>query len=290
MNRVMRAILGFYWRLPYTPFKGMLIKIFKAYRSINKGRTVVALIDGITYELDLNEGIDSEIYYTGCYKASTSTIINKLCKKDFTILDIGANIGAYTFRFAKLAGPKGKVIAFEPMSWAFTKLKRNMELNNFGNVFLERLALSNRSKDNQEVNFACSWPITDGGGSKHPLILRSTLMRDVTNVITLDDYVAKKGIGKIDLIKLDVDGYELRVLRGAVETLKVHTPIILMELAVYTIEEVGDSVTDLISLLQSRGYKFYSIKDMKEYPRINSMINSIPDREAIDVIVSTTGL
>ena len=286
----MRAILGFYWRLPYTPFKGMLIKIFKAYRSINKGRTVVALIDGITYELDLNEGIDSEIYYTGCYKASTSTIINKLCKKDFTILDIGANIGAYTFRFAKLAGPKGKVIAFEPMSWAFTKLKRNMELNNFGNVFLERLALSNRSKDNQEVNFACSWPITDGGGSKHPLILRSTLMRDVTNVITLDDYVAKKGIGKIDLIKLDVDGYELRVLRGAVETLKVHTPIILMELAVYTIEEVGDSVTDLISLLQSRGYKFYSIKDMKEYPRINSMINSIPDREAIDVIVSTTGL
>ena len=198
MDRVTRAIVGFYWRLPYTPFKGMLIKIFKAYRSINRGRTVVASIDGITYELDLNEGIDSEIYYTGCYKAATSKIITMLCKKNFTILDIGANIGAYTFRFAKLAGPQGKVIAFEPMSWAFTKLERNRDLNALGNVFLERLALSNRSKDNQEVNFACSWPITDGGASQHPLIRRSTLMKDVTNVITLDDYVAKKGIERID--------------------------------------------------------------------------------------------
>jgi FkbM family methyltransferase len=290
METVIRALVRSYWKLPYKPLKGPLMKIFRAYSSLNKNRIVTAAIDGITYELDLNEGIDSEIYYTGCYKTHTSKAIGKICKEGFTVLDVGANMGAYTFRFAKSAGPKGKVIAFEPMSWAFAKLTRNLELNDFSNVTLERLALSDRSKGNQEIHAVCSWPINDIGDSKRPAGLRGKMMKDVVDVATLDDYVARKGIERIDLIKLDVDGHELRVLLGASETLKAHSPIILMELAAYTLEEAGDSVVDLVSLLHKHGYRFYSTKGMKEYPDADGMIDSIPARDAIDVIASKAGL
>lgn len=264
MRRLIKISVAFYRRLPFKPFKAVLKKVYSFYRSINRNGSVVAKVDGIIYELDLNEQIDSAIYYDGYFEKYTTNAINNLCKKGMTVLDIGANIGCHTFRFAKLVGSTGKVIAFEPTSWAFQKLKRNMELNDFTNVVLENIALSNENKDDQEVRFFSSWPLHPSSYDKIHSIHGGLDMRDVVRFVTLDDYVKRYGIKKIDFIKLDVDGYEYKVIQGAIETLKLHKPTMIIELVEYTHKEVGDNIFEMVSLLSDLGYNFYFERDMQK--------------------------
>lgn len=147
---------------------------------------MVANRSDITYELDLNELMDSIIYYTGCYEPQTKAVINKYCKPGMIVFDIGANSGGHTFQFAKLLNKSGKVVTFEPMSWAFSKLKRNTELNTLDNIILEKLALSDVS-EKKLVNFKTSWPL-NGITQQH-----SAQKAEEVEFITLDDYVKNTG-------------------------------------------------------------------------------------------------
>jgi tRNA G37 N-methylase Trm5 len=91
-------------------------------------RTVVAR-DGITYDLDLAQGIDFAIFLGNIYERQTKSALRKLVSPGSLVLDIGANIGAHTLHLAQLVGPGGRVMAFEPTDFAFRKLGRNLELN-----------------------------------------------------------------------------------------------------------------------------------------------------------------
>src|SRR5215203_3293686 len=96
-----------------------------------RGRTDQQIVvrDCITYDLDLTQGIDFAIYLGGMFERNTAIALGKLTKPASLVLDIGANIGAHTLRLAKLVGPEGRVMAFEPTDFAFRKLRRNLELN-----------------------------------------------------------------------------------------------------------------------------------------------------------------
>lgn len=222
VNRLIRTLAGLYSRLPVKPFRGVLSRLFQKYRTASRNRVVIAKVDGITYQLDLNEMIDSSIYYEGCFEPMTTAVINEQVKPGMTVLDIGANIGCHTLRLAKLVGEAGKVITFEPMSWAFAKLKTNIELNDFNNVILEKLALSNII-ERKPAYFRTSWT-PDNQSSPN-----SKNSEDI-DFLTLDKYVSINNIDKIDFIKLDVDGYEYKVIWGGRETIKEFKPIMIVEL------------------------------------------------------------
>ncbi|KKN21501.1 hypothetical protein LCGC14_0924660 [marine sediment metagenome] len=226
--------------------------------------------------------IDRSLFFLGYYDYDTTNAINRLCKEGMIALDIGANIGVYTFRMAKLVGKTGKVIAFEPMSWAFLKLKKNFELNNFHNITLEKLALTNKQKK-ENTFFKSSWS-TDG-------VLKDIAQKkELIEFTTLDEYLREKGINKVDFIKIDVDGYEYRVLQGAIDALKIFKPIIILEIANYTLT----NIEAVISLLSNLGYEFYSEKNFRKYNNINNNINmlknSIKKYLKIDVILSVKPL
>ena len=290
LHKIVRTMVFLYQGLSFKPFKGFLKSIHGFYKSYYSNQKVTATIDGITYELDPNEMIDSRLLYNGCFEPATCKAINVLCKKGMTVFDIGANVGCHTLRLAKLVGPEGKVFAFEPMEWAFSKLKRNVELNNFSNLTLEKIALSNENAEKQEVHFACSWPLSGVEISKLHPVHSGYRMKDVVDFLRFDDYIEKLGINRIDLIKLDVDGYEFKIIQGAIETLKLYKPVLIIELGIYSLNEAGDKIEDLVSLLSRLEYKFYSEGYFKLYPSTEMMINSIPDRATINVIVSTCDL
>jgi FkbM family methyltransferase len=280
MNAFVNFLKNIYNKLPFKPFKRFLIFIYNIYidlrRKIDGGRTVVKMIDGITYELCLDEVIDSSIYYEGCFEKDTTEAINKVCKEGFYVLDIGANVGCHTLRFAKIVGPKGKVIAFEPMPWARNKLKRNLELNNFSNVEVEKIGLSNTISI-KKASFRNSWSLS----SK-----KNTNNIDVEiQFTTVDLYIKQKSITKIDLIKLDIDGYEFKVLQGALKSLKLMKPIIIIELGVYTLKNVGDNIDDLVQFVSSLGYGFYNEKTMQKYLNVDLLIKSIPKNKTINVLL-----
>lgn len=186
-----------------------------------------------------------------------------------TVLDIGANIGAHTFSMAKLVGPKGMIIAFEPMKWAHDKLKTNIELNSFSNIVIEKIALSNKN-DTGSAAFRTSWDKYDSssdGISAEPSIVFQQL----------DNYVKIHNISSIDFIKLDVDGFEYKIIEGAIETLNKFKPTIIMELGNYTLESHGDSLESLVLLLGDMGYKFFKEEDISPLPTLEAINLEFPD-------------
>ncbi len=281
---MIRCLADIYRRLPVKPFLRTLGKLYLKYRLVSRNRVVIAERDEIRYELDLRESIDSSIYYEGCFEPDVVRIIQQYVQQGMVAIDIGANIGCHTFRLAQLVGDKGKVIAFEPSSWAFRKLERNSALNNFGNIVLEKTALSDEKIDGKLLRIYASWPLRcNAHDDLHP-IHRGYPMNDVVDLITLDDYVRMKKITKVDFIKLDVDGYELKVIRGGIKSIRAFRPIMIVEFGEYTLEGFGDSLEDLVDLLAESGYLFYSGQDLGQYDNKESLLKAVPPDATINVL------
>lgn len=201
-------------------------------------RTVTTQVAGIWYELELSQLIDNFLYFEGCWEEEVWTCLARYVEPRMTVLDIGANIGAHTLGLAREVGEMGLVIGFEPMRWARKKLLRNLELNGFGNITIEALALSDEPGE-KEVRFRSNWPL-DCRHQPEASIVESI------EFDTLDAYTSRKRLG-VDLIKLDVDGYEERVIRGGLELLRRCRPIVLTE-----VDRKG--IDGLVGLLEAEGY------------------------------------
>lgn len=222
----------------------------KKFRNRNNNKTVTKSIDGINFELQLNQLIDYNLYYNGCFEKYTSYAIENLVKPGMIVFDLGANIGCHTLPIAKKITPKGKVYAFEPMEWALNKLRRNIALNSFTNIEINDIGLSDISEE-LDINFRTSWTMDSSE------VAESNKIQKV-RFTTLDEFIANNGISKVDLIKIDVDGYEPKVFAGAINCLAKFKPTLIMEFV--------ENKENLINTLTSFGYKFYSENDFKLLP------------------------
>jgi FkbM family methyltransferase len=244
------------------------------YHAVHAGRALLGrtdrqtvVRDGITYDLDLAQGIDFAIYLGGIFERSTAIALSKLTEPSSLVLDIGANIGAHTLRLAKLVGPKGRVIAFEPTEFAFRKLRRNLDLNPSLASRVEALHCFLTAKDGTPVPNAIysSWPLANEAGL-HAKHLGREMQTESAQARSLDSVLAQSADRKVQLVKLDVDGFECDVLQGATSLLRDMRPIFVMELAPYVLEERGTSLDQLLSYFIPNGYAFYDERTQKRLP------------------------
>ena len=286
MDRFVVWLRQLHRRIPGRPFQRSLRWLYEAYWSgaEHGGKKVLATRGGIRFELDLAEAIDSSIFLDGCYEPATAEVIEQLCRRGMTVFDIGANVGCHTLRMAKLVGDRGQVVAFEPMSWAASKLRRNLELNKFGNVVLERMALTDRPSGRQVAQFRTSW---QQGGNKRNV---GSIGDDLVMFTTVDQYMAERHIPGLDLAKIDVDGYELKVVTGAAETLRRHQPVLILELCAYTLREQGATLDDLLGYLDALGYKFYAEQGLVVCPDLRRLAAQVPVDGNINVVASVREL
>lgn len=165
-----------------------------------------------------------------------------------TVLDVGANVGFFTLRFAQWVGD-GEVIAIEP------------EDNNFRALVsaLERSGLSRRTRVLQAVAAASHGTSFLEINPLHPADHK--LSRDDTGVavdaIRLDDLIESKGPLRPSLIKIDVQGAEMLVLQGAPEILRLSKPALFIELSEQALKQFGSSVTEIVVHLTLHGYQAY---------------------------------
>jgi len=158
------------------------------------------------------------------------------------VFDIGAYVGDTALWFSKAVGPQGKVYAFEPEPSNFEKLKANLERNKVTNVIPLQLALSEKEGEMQIASGRGSSAITETAGDTS------------VKVTTIDRFVEANKLPRVDFIKMDVEGYELKVLAGARETIKNFKPS--LSLSAY---HRGDDLIKLPKLLLELNpdYKFY---------------------------------
>ncbi|GDX09532.1 hypothetical protein LBMAG57_13040 [Verrucomicrobiota bacterium] len=212
---------------------------------------------GLRWMLDLNEGIDFSIFLLGSFEPDAVRCYEARLRPGDVAIDIGANIGAHTLHLARVVGPEGKVLAFEPTAYAHAKLRANLALNPelVPRVTLRQLLLMDTPGAAVPETICSGWPLTKEEGL-HPEHLGMPHTTAGAGASTLDEAVEAAGVGRIAFVKLDVDGHELSVLRGATKTLRASRPVILIELCPHVCVEHGYPFSDLVQCITGLGYRF----------------------------------
>ena len=217
-----------YKRLAYLILKDLFyivryVKGYKKYRDLFYNAVTVAHVQGLKI---LNRRYDSigKIYIDGEYIG----VPDFLPRRGDVVVDVGANIGEYTLITAKLVGIEGKVIAIEPHPESYSLLRKNIEINRLSNVIALQVALSD--KDYQEVKLA----EPEIAGVRYPVRASIVNTRNVkryflVKALTLDTLINKLSLKRIDVLKIDVEGAEILVLKGAINTLRRLRPKICVE-------------------------------------------------------------
>ena len=218
---VVNLLLKGYYKLPFRPFRKQLSFIFNKYRAKDMNKIVVAKKKGINFELNLSDRVASGIYYD-FYEPVITGLFEKSLKRGDVVVDVGANLGYYTLLSAKLVGDTGKVYAFEPMHSAFERIKKNVSLNNFKNIILENAGISNK-EEKLKVFFQ----------NEYRVGIEQKGEKEEVKFIVLDDYIKKHKIKKLSLLKIDTDGYDFKVVKGAINIIKKFRPIVTAEISPY---------------------------------------------------------
>jgi FkbM family methyltransferase len=255
----------------------MMTHSYRAVRWLNQFRhRTKKTLDDITYELDLAQEIDGAIYFKRGFEPETTAAFRALVRPGDIAFDVGANIGCHALSLAKLVQPAGSVVAFEPIQWAFKKLTRNAALNpGLHNLRLEKLAVSSHSASSRTITFRASWP-TFG--------CKPGIFTDAVEVITIDDYMARSRLPHLDLVKIDVDGFEHKVIRGAKNTLERWAPALVMELGAYTLTAVGDNLNALLQTIFTAGYLVFHERTHEQLSSHEEIAACIPEQHTINVV------
>jgi FkbM family methyltransferase len=220
-------------------------------------RSIYETSDNIQLWLGGNSTIDQTIISSGNWEHQTTQLVKRLIKKNDFVIDVGANFGYYATLFAKLVGPEGNVIAFEPTNNYFKLLNENISLNNFKNIEIVKMGLSNIRQD-LEIS------IDDSSATIHQPFKIYVKSKETISLITLDDFVSDRGLSNIDFIKIDVDGHDPFVLEGAIKTIQKFNPIVIMEVSHLHYVEAGITAWDFYEKLQRWGFIIYYESDMEE--------------------------
>ena len=213
---------------------------------------------GIEWDLDLDEGIDLSIFLLGAYEPATHRAYASLIRPGDIVWDIGANIGAHTLHFANLVGRSGRVFAFEPTDYAVARLRENLALNLglLPRVSVQQRFLVAEGGDPMPTGAFSRWPV---GPSSHDVDAGHLGKREAiagAQAVSADDFFEAEGLGRLDFVKIDVDGCEAVVMRGFRRSLARFRPRILVELAPYVYQREGAPEFDgLVSLIGELGYR-----------------------------------
>ncbi|MGG0260156.1 FkbM family methyltransferase [Bacillus mycoides] len=255
---------------------------------IKKESTIVHLIDGRKFYWEEN------LYYSlatlltdGEWEPEDTNILKNLISKDNTVLDIGANFGWYTSIFSKLVGTHGQVHSFEPFLGTFYELMANTSLNELSNIRLNNLAVS-------DFNGISTLYYPTGSGSmlsslqKIPDVTEEFIPFECT-VTTLDEYVKSQEIKQVDFIKIDAEGAELPILRGATSILdQRNKPTLLIECVEKFANSFGYQLKDVHEFLENYDYQFF-VWHINTYIEVNSF-DHLPTYNVFCIHTSNTSV
>lgn len=260
LHRIIQQLL----KSPKFPGRDFLIeKLPKWFLRRPSGSVTVKTLFGfkiaIHPTIDLN--IENVIYERGVYEQATTLFIQQHLKPGDTFVDAGANIGYLSLAAAAVVGKNGFVHAFEPVKSTYALLKNNAELNEFSQINCHPLGLGSRN----EEAVIYSEDQNRGGAS---IVNQRSEQKEIIQICPLDTILEGE---KVDLLKVDVEGYEFEVLKGAEQTIRKNHPAIILE---YSQQRNNtEANNEMIHWLSNiyEGYEFFRFEKGKE--RSSKLVN-----------------
>lgn len=272
--------------LPLTRFRIAAARLaYLMLRPVIGSKPRVVERQGIRYELTPAEGIDFGLYLFGSFQSHVTDTAYVKLPDDAVMMDVGANVGAVALRLSAGA-PRGELHAFEPSDATFARLARNVRLNPklAARIKLTKAFVSDVRKGAVDTSVYARWPLTPtGSAAKHPVHGGVLETVTATPTVTLDEYVEEHRLTRVDFIKIDTDGHELAVLRGATRTLERLRPIIVFEAGAYLLAEKRTEFAEFLRFFPPLRYDLVDLKTGQAVTPSNYE-RLIPRRSTTDVL------
>jgi FkbM family methyltransferase len=240
--------------------RGLKTVIVGARGVAGRGPRLRARRGDIDWDLDLNEGIELAIYL-GVYQRLPERVRRQWVKPGATVMDIGANIGAFSLPLLQRVGPQGTVISIEPTDYAFSKLIANAALNPdlASGLIAIQAGLDDGANPGAAKEYFSRWPLDGKRDGRHERHLGQPEAAKAARTMTLDALQqelreAGRAAGPVSFVKLDVDGHELAVLKGGSAMFSKDRPALLIEIAPHVQDEVPGRFEELLARIGSYGY------------------------------------
>lgn len=213
--------------------------------------------NGIKMNLNISNLVDHCIYFSTDQKAIDRFITQ--IKPNDTVIDIGANIGYTALQFSR-ACEKGSVYAIEPSKVLFKTVEDHLSLNEVKNTKVLNIGLGEKE---ETVRL---YKVSTSNSGMNRVLKDNDAPFDSESIIIkrLDNVVAEQNIQKVNAIKIDVEGYEYKILKGAFDTLKKFHPILLIEIDDLNLKEQQSSPIELFEFLFDLNYSLFNASSMTE--------------------------
>lgn len=230
---------------------------------------------GFLMQLALDDWMERCAYFVGCYYEidATATLVRLLRPGD-CFMDVGANLGFLTLTASKAVGPEGRVLAFEPNTELAARLDHTLRANGIGNVAIHANALG---EDDGEAHL----DVTHHFGAGN---LRG-IGGAAVEVLRGDHFTSGLAANVWVFVKLDVEGFELRVLKGLSSLLTRARTGFLVEVTDQWLQAVGGSAEELFGLMSRHGFHAYRPKvTLRSTFELLPMVGALPDVHQYDVV------
>jgi FkbM family methyltransferase len=209
---------------------------------------------GITMRLDPEDYVSREILRTGAWEKESWDAIRQHLPAGAVFVDVGAHIGYYSLKAASAVGTGGHVIAVEPNPPTVRELEDNIRASGATVISVQPVACS----DAETTLDLFAAPRVNTGQTSLSQANASQGGQAVTTYHVrarpLDDIVKDTGVSRVDVVKIDVEGAEMLVLKGSVGTLARYHPVLMVELIDQQLRSLGSSEAGVRAFLRTHGY------------------------------------
>jgi len=215
---------------------------------------------GTKLNMRLGHDLSLVLFVDGRIEPNEFVLLDRILLPGMVFLDAGANEGIFTLFASTKVGTTGRVVAVEPSPRELVYLRENLRLNNIHNTDLVEQALAERSGTlHLRLAEGRHSGLNTLGDFAYPEIKTASEIQ--VSATTIDEMVRSLQLTNLDVIKLDLEGAEIRALMGAPQSLQAFKPLLLIEALNSALEKQNGSVNKLLDLLETADYSIFVIDD-----------------------------
>ena len=236
--------------------KGLVPKLRRGIWRRLRRPLVLSWIDHLQVTLEPNNETSRSLFITGRYEPNEFCVLDRILKPGMVFLDVGANLGLYSLFAARKVGPRGMVFAIEASSREYAQLLRNVEMNQLANIKVLNIAASDYAGEAvlMVASAQHAGHNTLGGGFAYATPVER---RERVRTARIDDIIREQSLGRLDVIKMDIEGAELNALRGSDNSLRQFRPLLILEVSDRSLQHQNASSSVLLDYISNLGYSLY---------------------------------